>query len=171
MKTDTHPYTIVVNVSQLRIHTELSLPVLEQLTQTEQWSTFQEELRQYASRTETVHRLGDFPFSLPISFLPFSPTSSTLPLSILLPRFLFLSRRFRLLLCSVEPLRGDITRSSPTCIKEERIICWVIQGQVCGFVGREVGEVEPVPGCDEDIGGLEVAMGDFAITRVSKCGK
>ena len=71
----------------------------------------------------------------------------------------------------VEPLRRKVACSSTGRIEEERKVRGVVEREVRGLVGCKVGEVDPVPGGDEDVLGFDVAVRDLAGARVAEGGQ
>lgn len=98
----------VVNHRQRTLHTIFTLPILEQLAQSEQWRAFPEQLRHNTSCAEDVHRFRHPSY--------FTLTACTRTLNTGSP-----SCPYPIRLCtrSVEPLRRNITRSPPRSIEEE----------------------------------------------------
>ena len=63
----------------------------------------------------------------------------------------------------VESFGGDVACSTAGGIEDEGKVGGVVEREVDGFVGGKVGEVDPVGGSDEDIGGFDVAVGDLVV--------
>jgi len=67
-----------------------------------------------------------------------------------------------------EAFRGKVAGPASRKVKVEGKVSGIVFWQMCGLVGRgEVGEVEPVPGCDQYVFCFDVAMEDVACMTVS----
>jgi hypothetical protein len=59
----------------------------------------------------------------------------------------------------VEALRREVAGAAAAGVVEEGKVGGVVEGETGGLVGGKVDEVYPVCGGDEDVGGLDVAVG------------
>ena len=118
----THSNRIVLNPSQLSIDIILSLPIFEQLAQSEQRRPFKEQFRNNTPGTEDVHRLGHDPIALPKRFRRIRRD----------PRLLGANLRIRAF--GVEPLGGDVACAPAGGVEVERKVGGVVEGEVGGFV-------------------------------------
>lgn len=153
-RTITHSHRYVFYCRQLCIDIELSFSILVELAKGEKRGSFKEEFRDDTTCAEAVHRLCDLSISL-AQYL-------------FLRQLEFLCTDFRIGVMGVEAFGSDVACSAAGGVKVEGEIGGVVEGQVCGLVGCKVGDIHPIPGRNEYVLGLDIAMRDVTISRVTE---
>ena len=138
------------------IHVELCFAVLEELAELEKWCSLEEKFGNNTSSTEDIHSFGYSTILLTLNILPCTS------------QFRLLSADLGIITCCVEPFRRDITSSASRGVKVEGEVGRVIEREVSRFVGGEVGDINPVPGGDEDVLALDVSVRDLAVASIAK---
>lgn len=113
------------------VHVELRFTVLEELTQFEKRCSLEKKFGNDTSNTEDVHGFGY--------------STILLTLNVLASQFRLLGTNLGILTCCVEPFRCDITSSTSRGVKVEGEVGRVIEREVGGLVGSEIGYIHPIP--------------------------
>jgi len=141
-KEGTHPDLDVLDLGQVRLEVVLALAVLEKLAEGERRRALHPQLGEDAAEREDVHRLGHLAVALAE-----------------LERVL-LARRVGA--GGIEALGREVAGAARRRVEVEREGGRVVERQERRLERRgKVGEVGPVPGCDDDVLGLDVAVRDL----------
>lgn len=153
---DAYPNSFILYRGETVIHAEFCFAVLEELTEFKQWCPLKEKFGNDTSDAEDVHCFGHSAIFLALNVLACSC------------KLRLLGTDLGIFTCSIESFRGDITSSTSRGVKVEGEIGRVIERKVSRFVGRKIGNINPVPGGDEDVLAFDVSVRDFAIASVTK---
>lgn len=130
----TYAGTLVVDRGQLSVDVVFALAILEQLTESEERCTLEEHFRDDAASAEHVHCLCDAVVG--IGFFDGSGD----------------------LFCLVEAFWGEVAGPFSAGVVEKGKVRGIVERETGRLVWGKVSEVYPVRGCDEDVGGLDVAV-------------
>lgn len=128
-KERTYADALIVDRGELGVDRVFAFAILEELTEGEEGCALEEHFCDDAAGAEDVHGLCD-------AVVGVGPGDDL-----------------------VEALRGEVAGAPPAGIVEEGKVGGVVEGETGRLVGGKVGEVYPVRGGDEDVGGLDVAVG------------
>ena len=132
----------VFDGGELLLDRVLALAVLEKLAEREERGTLEEHFGNDAACAEDVHGFCD---------------------GVVWGRVFFV--------CLVEALWGEVTRAPSAGVIEKGKVGWVVEGETGWLEGGKVSEVDPVRGSDEDVGGLNVAVGGVLLVGECEAGE
>lgn len=138
------------------VHVEFCFPILEELAKFEQRCSLEEKFGNDTSSTEDIHSFGHSTILLTLNILA---CTSQLRL---------LCADIWVLTCCVESLWCNITSSASRGVKVEGEIRRVVKRKVSRFVRSEIGDIDPVPGGDEDVLALDISVRYLAIASIVK---
>ena len=138
------------------IYVELPFAILEELAKLEKRCSLEEKFGNDTSGTEDVHSFGYSTILLSLNILACAG------------QLCLLGINFGILACCVEPLWCNIASSTSGGVKVEREIGRVVEWKVSRLVGSEVGDIDPVPGGNEDILTFDIPVRYLAVTCIAE---
>lgn len=138
------------------IHVELRFAVLEELAKFEKRCSLEEKFGNDTSNTEDIHGFGHSAILFTLNILA---RASKLRL---------LGANIWILACSVEPFWCNVTGSASGGVKVKGEVGRIVEREVSWFVGSEIGDINPIPGGDEDVFAFDISVRDLAVASIAK---
>ena len=153
---DPHPNSLVFYRHKTVIHVELRFAVLEKLAKFEKWCSFEEKFGNDTSGTENIHSFGHS------AILP------TLNILACACQLRLLGANLWIFTRCVESFWCNVTSSASGGVKVEGEVGRVVEGEISRFIGSEIGDINPVPGGDEDVLAFDISMRDLAVAGITQ---